>query len=213
MIALTKGPTPAILVENAARWTRDLLADLARGGDSKGLSEKYRHQDVKRGLIAETHRKCAYCESKPLAVTYGDIEHVVPKKVDPALAFEWTNLTLACDVCNTKKGTHEDLVDPYNDDPQTEFSFYGPMIMHRTGRDKAEFTRITLELNRIDLLERRRGRLENFIKDLQRLFDKPKSAMRDLLIAAAIENETAGHQEYAACVRAHVDRLQRDGAL
>lgn len=213
LIALLKNQIPAILAKNAAKWTKELLDDLQGGGDGKGKFEKYRQREVKDALIAETHSKCAYCETNPLAVTYGDIEHVIPKRADPSLAFDWDNLTLACDVCNTNKSIHEYLIDPYRDNPADEFEFFGPMIMHRPDRDRAELTKNTLELNRIPLLERRRSRLENFTKDIHRILAKTPGPLRDLLLKSAIDHECGVDQEYAACVRAHVANLKANGTL
>ena len=50
---------------------------------------RYNHAEIKSALIAETHGKCAYCESKIRHVSYGDIEHVMPKVNDPTRWFEW----------------------------------------------------------------------------------------------------------------------------
>ncbi|MFD2781156.1 HNH endonuclease [Novosphingobium pokkalii] len=106
MIRLSKGDEPAVLSNNAAVWTAELLDALEhRPADVPGIKGRYNHPTVKAALKAETSEKCAYCESKMLHVTFGDIEHIVPKSADPKLTFDWENLTLACDVCNTKKGT------------------------------------------------------------------------------------------------------------
>lgn len=164
MIRLVKGAVPQILMRNAARWTQELLAEIARGGDQLALRQsKYRQPEIKDALKDETKRKCAYCESKPLHVTHGDIEHVVPKAVAPQRAFDWANLTLACNVCNvcnTNKSDYENLLDPYASDPEDEFTFSGPMIFHVEGGLTAEYTKTTLKLNRADLLERRAERLD-----------------------------------------------------
>jgi uncharacterized protein (TIGR02646 family) len=53
------------------------------------------------------HGKCAYCESKIMVVTYGEIEHFRPKSIYVDLTFTWENLLLSCDICNNTnhKGT------------------------------------------------------------------------------------------------------------
>src|SRR5262245_49620492 len=141
MIKLTKGPPPQVLVDNAANWTAELLAEMENGGDKIAYrAGKYRHPEIKDALKLETHRKCAYCESKPLHVTFGDIEHVIPKSEEPNLTFDWPNLTLACDVCNTNKGAKMGLLDPYHCEPEQEFEFHGPMMFHRAGHAAAELT-------------------------------------------------------------------------
>src|SRR5436853_4660489 len=104
MIYLNKGAKPEILAEHAKNWTTELLEAIAAGTSlSEARKRRYNHDDIKQALLAETYGKCAYCESKIRHITYGDIEHIVPKSVDPSLSYEWDNLTLACDVCNTEK--------------------------------------------------------------------------------------------------------------
>lgn len=214
MIGLSKGPIPKSLAANSARWTSELLAEIARGGDAKAQRlNRYRQRDIKDALKAETHRKCAYCESKPLHVTQGDIEHIVPKAVDPKLAFDWVNLTLACSVCNNNKSDKEGFVDPYAVDPNTEFEFLGPMISHRLGRVAAERTKIELDLNRIDLLERRRDRIEGLMDKLERLHGATDHAAKALLVNTLVQHETSPDKEFAACVRAWVDDKRARGQL
>jgi 5-methylcytosine-specific restriction endonuclease McrA len=106
MIKLRKGIQPAVLTENAATWTATLLRLLAAvPKDRRAIARakaKYNHPRIKEALVKETHGKCAYCESYFRHVTYGDIEHRVAKTPRPDGTFDWDNLTIACDVCNTK---------------------------------------------------------------------------------------------------------------
>ena len=84
MIRLEKGVEPAILVRKSSQWT-NLVVKKIEAGEKPTKSERsrYNHSDIKSALIEETHRKCAYCESKLRHISYGDIEHVVPKSDDP----------------------------------------------------------------------------------------------------------------------------------
>lgn len=79
----------------------------------------YSDPSVKGKLKTNFKGKCAYCESKILAVSRGDIEHFRPKGAyhnkngqvlnSPGyywLASEWENLLLACTLCN-QSTTHE----------------------------------------------------------------------------------------------------------
>src|SRR5436305_12373624 len=72
----------------------------------------YGHDSVKRALKAAQHDKCCFCESKISHIAYGDVEHFRPKAgyrqhpADPLsrpgyywLAYEWSNLYLACQMC------------------------------------------------------------------------------------------------------------------
>lgn len=202
MIKLAKGDAPDVLADNAAKWTAELAAEIAKGGDKIAYRKsKYNHPQVKAALIAETKSKCAYCESLPLHVTYGDIEHIAPKSSDINLTFDWQNLTLACDVCNTKKGDQEGLIDPYEDDPEQEFRWVGPIIFHQAGSAKAELTRTTIALNRNELLFQRAERLEALENLFRRIEQHPEENERDLILAATLRHEMSDEKEYAACSR------------
>jgi HNH endonuclease len=202
MIRLSKIAAPAVLVANAAKWTSDLLAEIKAGGDKVELRKaKYRTPGIKDALKEETHRKCAYCESKPLHVTHGDIEHIVPKSEAPERTFDWQNLTLACDVCNTNKASKLGILDPYDCNPEEEFEFFGPMIFHRVGRTAAELTRIELDLNRTDLMERRGSVLQGLRDKFEKFELNPDAAARQLLRDAALAHETKPDREFAACAR------------
>ena len=127
MIRLRKGCEPQVLVENRDAWTAEYVDwHETRTGREP---DKYRHQDIKAALEAETHCKCAYCEGRFKAVSYGHIEHKLPKSKCPNLVCAWTNLTIACQVCNTKKGDYYDpecrLLDPHVDDVETMVVFVG----------------------------------------------------------------------------------------
>lgn len=203
MIRLRKGPEPEILRRNRDRWTRELLAEVAAGGDAvERRTAKYRQAEIKDAIKDETYRKCAYCESKALSVTFGDIEHIVPRDEDPSLTFEWDNLTLACDICNNGKSNRIGMLDPYRCDPEQEFDYFGPSLWHKPGRVSAELTRIHLKLNRGDLLESRHERIAGVANRLERAAQVKDVGERELLLAAMLEEEAAAQGEYAACVRA-----------
>ena len=205
MIKLKKGPVPELLAENADKWAKELLAELAKGGDKVAYRKsKYNNPAIKAALFAETNGKCAYCESLPLHVTYGDIEHIVPKSVDPNLTFDWKNLTLACDVCNTKKADKEGLLDPYEDEPEDEFDFIGPMLLHRTGKAKAEITRTVLDLNRSHLLCQRAERIEALENRFRLIEQHPEPSERRLMLAATVEHEISAERGYSSCSRSYL---------
>ena len=218
MISLKKGVAPSILQENAEAWTQT-LRDHEAAGTLPTAAEKsrYRHVDIKRALLLETHKKCAYCESKFLHVTYGDVEHVVPKSTSVERSFEWVNLTLACDVCNTNKsdhfGTHDDLVDPYVVNPLEHLSFVGAMVLPVPGSGRGHATESTIRLNRLDLLERRAERLQQICRQLHLLVEVA-DADRRAVIRRDLEREYEPIAEYSAMTKRYVDEeLARiDGA-
>lgn len=201
-------------MRNAVKWTADLIAEIAKGGDKVKLRQsKYRTPGIKEALIKETRRKCAYCESFPLHVAFGDVEHVIPKSIDPAQSFSWNNLTLACGVCNTNKADKLGLLDPYSCNPDDEFEFAGPMIAHRRGRVEAENTKIEIDLNRIELLERRREAIDRIVDKLDRLAVSQDPRAKDLIRRAILNHETGMDREFSACVRAYVSAKEAAGEL
>ena len=76
----------------------------------------YGHHSVKNVLLSARRRKCRYCESKFSAASFGAIERFGPNCAARRnhgctrlhlgyfwLAFEWTNLLVSCERCNTSQ--------------------------------------------------------------------------------------------------------------
>jgi hypothetical protein len=205
MIRLSKTDIPHILGKHAAEWTKSLLDKLAQGlQPAKGELSRYSHPEIKAALLAETNGKCAYCESKVQHVAFGDIEHITPKASAPEKRYDWSNLTIACDVCNTKKSDHQDVLDPYTDDPQEHLTFEGPVVWALSALGIS--TEVRLDLNRMPLIERRQERL----KSLQRLIvlatTHSDPNVRNALRRDILENELADDREYTAMCRAVATR-------
>ena len=215
MIRLTKSALPPILAQNRDAWTQVLIDHLNAGTEPTNHEKtRYRHADIKASLVEETHGKCAYCESKVKHITYGDIEHIVPKSTDNAKTFEWSNLTLACDQCNTNKGTHfgnhEDFVDPYAVEPSDHLHFAGASVFGRPGSHAGLTTESTLQLNRVELLERRSERLNCVNRQLHLLCEVSDEHMKRVIRNDILNHELADDKEYAAMTRGFVhDQLKR----
>jgi uncharacterized protein (TIGR02646 family) len=115
MIFLKKGEEPQVLISNGPVWTQKLLQREAAGETpTRTEATHYRHPDIKAALVAETHNKCAYCESKLQHIHHGDVEHIFPKSRDPSRMLKWDNLTLACEVCNQNKSDRDPRVRTHN---------------------------------------------------------------------------------------------------
>ena len=217
MIRLNKSAKPDILVKNAVAWTK-VLTEHQSAGTSPTDTERsrYRHPEIKTALLAETVEKCAYCESKLRHITYGDVEHIIPKSTDVTKTFEWENLTLACDVCNTNKGTHfgnhEDLVDPYATDPDDHFNFAGANILSKPGSGPGLATESTLKLNRLELIERRSERLRFLNRQLHLLVEVTDPNKRAVIRRDLETHEVSGDKEFAGMARAYIrEELRRIG--
>lgn len=59
------------------------------------------------------------------------IDHMVPKSKDWRLVYEWDNLRLACAVLNRRKGSSEDVLDPFQIDIDGETWFHMEIVGFR----------------------------------------------------------------------------------
>jgi len=203
MIRMRRGRAPDILSRNRARWTRDLLQAKTPEEHERALS-RYRHKDVKDALVALFHGKCAYCESFIRHVDYGHIEHYRPKAKYPKQTFSWSNLVLACGLCNGSeyKGGHfplkaegGPLINPCTEDPAQHLSFeYDPVAKLASVRGKTlrgRTTRKLLGLNRHELRNHRSKHVKYLWFIAVQATTDPKA--RQLLDEAATADE-----EYSA---------------
>lgn len=208
MIALQKEEAPEILASNWERWTEILTEKSAQGVEpTKAELSRYAHPDIKAALIKETSGKCAYCESRIRHISPGDVEHISPKSLTPGHRFQWENLTLACSTCNTNKGaeaiSRDNFIDPYSEDPEQAFLWFGPAISGRPGPrcDAAEYAVVLMKLNRDELLSRRQERIENLKRHLDLVHRKPEP-LRQLLLED-FQNDLSSDSEYAGLSRAY----------
>lgn len=109
MIPIKRTPEPAILTKNKKQWTDDYLqAIIEHNANNSPQTKKkiqkaqnrYHHQSIKKALEQMCFSKCAYCESHITHISYGHIDHFMPKSKFPKHCFDWENLFLGCAVCN-----------------------------------------------------------------------------------------------------------------
>ena len=187
MIKLVKTEEPDILILNATQWTKEYLESLKNHRpESSKIKSRYNHPTIKEALCKETHDKCAYCESKISHISFGDIEHILPKSKRPELYVNWENLTIACEQCNrTGKRDYYDtefpLINPYIDEPQEHFSEIGSLIFPVLGDSRAKITIDTIELNRSSLVERRMERIKHVDVLLSSWYKEKNMAIKKIL--------------------------------
>lgn len=208
MIKVQRSPKPTVLEKNTAEWTRKLLAATSTK-DKNRAENKYRHKQIKDALVILFHGKCAYCESKITHIDYGHIEHFKPKSHNAyrSLTFEWTNLLLACGVCNgaEHKGTKfpstaegGPFINPCDDEPNDHFDFvYDTVaklatVVGKTTRGTS--TETLIGLNRYNLREQRS-------KQVQRLLFIKMHAQTDPEAAEIFRQAKLDSAEYAAFAR------------
>jgi uncharacterized protein (TIGR02646 family) len=209
MRRIRKGDRPPILAANFDAWTQEYLGFIERNERPPDhVKSRYRHPQIKTVVMAETHGKCAYCESHVTHVYPGDVEHVIAKAAKPELIFEWTNLTYACAACNGRKhdyyNEHQPLLNPVHDDPTQHLGFYGFFCVHRCNDQKGQLTVLLLELNRSDLLDRRRERLEKIVLLIDSCLALPLGPLREMLMEQ-IRQEAANDREYSVMVKQFVE--------
>ncbi|QNE42942.1 HNH endonuclease [Frigoribacterium sp. NBH87] len=182
MRPLNKGPVPTVIAERAEMLTRSFI-------NSGGKTSPWAHEEIRSTLMTETLSKCAYCEAKFLAVSFGDVEHMLPKSLFPEHVLTWSNLTLACSRCNGSKGSKYNellpFLDPYEDDISEHLYFAGPMIYALT--DRGEYTITELDLMHPARIEAR-DRVIKALESLCRRRDGAESDyIRDRLNALIVE--------------------------
>lgn len=107
---------PAPLRDDGATARERLVAAVASGEEALSFDRTvYAAPEVKQALCDDQHGKCAFCESLVRHVAYGDVEHFRPKAAYRAdsghplrrpgyywLAYDWSNLVFACELCNRR---------------------------------------------------------------------------------------------------------------
>lgn len=167
---------------------------------TKADKEQYRHDDIKDTLVAETSGKCAYCESVIEHVSHAHIEHMSPKSRFPRTTYKWDNMTLACPVCNVKKGDKVGMFNPYQDDPDQHFHFLGPLFLAKAGHSTARTTEASLELNRSALMEKRKEKVLAMRNLVELIRDAPDQPLQKAL-EQELKQFAQDSAEYAALAR------------
>ena len=203
MRPLAKAPMPSVLATQAENWTRAYTEALAAGVKPP---TPWRHPEILSTLMEETLNKCAYCEGIIADVSYPHVEHVLPKASRPDLVVEWSNLTLACPVCNASKGDYYDppapLISPYRDRIDEHLAFLGPAIVAPLESEMGERSIQRLKLMRAPLLMERMKRIESIHQRLKlwQQAEEPDKTMFGDLVLESIDNAA----EFAQCLRAYV---------
>lgn len=211
MIKLKKSKKTQVLIENAQTWTMEYCRNIESNQEATTkLANKYNEPSIKKALEEETHEKCAYCESKFKHVSYGDIEHILPKNKNarPDLYADWDNLTLACEQCNRSgKRTYYNptlpLINPYVDDPEQYLIDIGPLVMPTPGNERGIITEKILNLNRASLIERRLERIKA-VSILLHSWAREKCLPLKQLLADQLHEECSDDKEYSSTVKSYL---------
>jgi uncharacterized protein (TIGR02646 family) len=215
MIQIRKNVEPQVLQNNAVSWREELLQCLKDNGGiyskvPETIKNRYQHLEIKNSLVEESHGKCTYCESKLKHISWGEIEHILPKSLSPENSFTWNNLLLACSVCNNAKKIYlsetEPLINPVTSNPATEITFLGHLIWHTLNSATGKLTIGKLELNRTELVQRRQERLDALsalIDNWASLQNRPN--MQELAWNQLVQ-EASPAKEYSAAAKAFIQQ-------
>jgi uncharacterized protein (TIGR02646 family) len=214
MIRLTKLDEPDQLSANAVDWTKTLLDKRAAGLEPTAAEKsRYRHPEIKAVLVEETHGKCAYCESRLQHIHHGDVEHMFPKSLDPSKTFEWSNLTLSCEICNQNKSNKDPfmnhIIDPYSIDPEDHLLFLGGLVFSK-GTVEGTSTRALLELHRAELVEMRNAQVEKIMAICAQVLDTTLPLIvRRALYEDLVRREAGARAPYSAMAKCIVRDIQQ----
>ncbi|MBP7864215.1 HNH endonuclease [bacterium] len=166
MIKIVKSPEPNVLKNSGSKWLQKVVTKKAAGEPIRDIVyDKFRrNKEIKITVVKDSFGKCSYCESKILAVSHGDIDHIIPLDADHTLAFEWQNLVLSCTKCNFEKLAYfsktDPLLNPLQDEP-SEHLLSEDHWIRGIPNTKGPTTEIEVGLNRGGLIEDRQEHLEN----------------------------------------------------
>jgi uncharacterized protein (TIGR02646 family) len=150
------GPTPNEAWFALAREkTQTAIDERAPHAVDDGI---YGHVQVRMALEGLFRAKCAYCESSATTTSAWDVEHFRPKKrvkENPVhqgyywLAYDWTNLYLACQLCNQRRLDQPTLEEPTTGPAQGKLDQF-PLVDEATralepGDDLAAEARLLLD--------------------------------------------------------------------
>jgi uncharacterized protein (TIGR02646 family) len=97
------GDTFSVRVELAKHWWKR---------KTSRVSHADAFAEIRRLLASMAYGsvRCAYCEDSAA----DEIEHIAPKTVVPALAFNWMNCCYACGPCNGPKSNRHAIIDAHD---------------------------------------------------------------------------------------------------
>ncbi len=173
-------------------------------------SGNYKHPENKKALSEASNDKCMYCESKISHIDFGHVEHIKPKAEDkyPELTCEWSNLGYVCPKCNNKKSDkyHQDqpYIDPYSECPADHLYALGWLILQKNGSERGEITIRDIDLNRVELIEKRQTRIMEIQKAMDACYRTQNKTLRDAAIKQ-LHAESSPDKEYSLFVKSMLD--------
>ena len=167
----------------------------------------FNHVNNKVALINASHGKCMYCEVFVSESSFGEVEHIKPKSIFPALEFDWNNLGFVCQRCNNSKGNKYDaaleIVNPYSENPEEFLIASGSYVFQKQGNARGEKTIRDVDLNRNELLEKRQELISRIQKSIDAAFRTPEPLRNDLI--AELKKEAEQDKEFSFVVKQRLE--------
>jgi len=242
-------PIPAILQTTGDQLRQQMIADFQRGMVVFTFDKDvYGDTTVKQALQTVQHHKCCFCESRIGHIDDGDVEHFRPKKafqqaigtplLRPGyfwLAYEWSNLFLACTKCNQRNKrnlfplittttrvsnplvdvANEDpiFIDPTRENPEVYISFQDEYCKAINQNTRGSESIKILDLNRSLLIQNRLELLDKilaFYEILQVFPDNVQGIRTQVInkIASLKISTTNPNHQYSAMFRAFFNQNQ-----
>ena len=206
-----RAPQPDSLKNNAAKWKRDLLNKINECKKTKeevpsSFFNQYKKEDVSLALNIMYRGACCYCEVRVEPASFRNIEHLKPKNAEnfPELTFEWENLHLSCNQCNTFKGTKYNktnpILDPCKDIPVEKHLSYKPSkigVLRESITNRGTTTVNHAKLNREGLRKGRGETLFVILELIGKINDNPTHPNTSTAIE---ELELLSKEEYGSLI-------------
>jgi uncharacterized protein (TIGR02646 family) len=177
MIKLTRAAKP---VELTLKIIKELTEEF-----KQTKASVWRKEYIKKGLLAYSNNKCAYCECDITDESkYLEVEHFHHKDDYPEEVVLWDNLLPSCKKCNSTKNKHdtyfEPIINPCIDEPTKHLKLLNYRI-----KGKDELGKLTISVldlnnqdrhckNRFEIGNATSEKLEDFL-ELITEFDSGKS--------------------------------------
>lgn len=138
---------------------------------------KYNTSETKRHFRKMNHERCSFCTMMiPDFESAMSVEHIRTKKDHPEKIFQWSNMLCSCLTCNNKRSRHPHIPEKYLDPTRTvgieeyfDYESDGTIVaneeLNEDERKKAEYMIELYQLNRKDLVCKRREFLTDLLAD------------------------------------------------
>ncbi|MCE2961874.1 MAG: hypothetical protein ACK5UE_00695 [Chitinophagales bacterium] len=111
------------LKDNWVAWGQEFKSKLEAGGKSSDFSWKRNINNPLVSILTKlTYNHCNFCDSYLGESSTYQLEHYYPKNEFPLLSYNWSNLFLCCNFCNSSANKQRRFIDNLKPD-HPDYSF------------------------------------------------------------------------------------------